>query len=59
MKKIKYGVKHLVTEYKSMHKPTRRVLMKDTLRITGTAVAAAVVLKIVDTGFAALLNMIL
>lgn len=56
MKKI---VKRLVTEYKAMHKPTFRTLVKDTARITGTAMAAAVILKIVDTGFASLLDLFL
>ena len=59
MKKICYGVKRLITEYKNMHKPDRKTLIKDTFRIGGTAVAAGIVFKIVDTGFAALLGLIL
>ena len=42
-----------------MHKPDRKTLIKDTFRIGGTAVAAGIVFKIVDTGFAALLGLIL
>lgn len=59
MKKIVCGVTRLVTEYKTMHKPDRRTLMKDTVRIAGTAMVCAAVLKIVDTGFAALLGAVL
>ncbi len=59
MKKIKYCVRRLITEYKAMHKPDGKTLMKDTVRITGTAITAAVILKVVDTGFAALLGAIL
>lgn len=59
MKKISYGIKRLITEYKSMHKPDRQTLMKDTFRIAGTAMAAGIVLKMVDTGFAAILGLIL
>lgn len=59
MKKICYGIKRLIIEYKTMHKPDRKTLMKDTFRIAGTAMAAGIILKIVDTGFAALLGFIL
>lgn len=59
MKKIAYCMKRLATEYKAMHKPTGRELMTDTARIAGTAAVAAVVLKVVDTGFAALLGALL
>lgn len=59
MKKIKYTLKRLATEYQTTHKPDRRRLMKDTVRIAGTAFIGAVVLKLVDTGFAALLGLVL
>lgn len=59
MKKIKYCFKRLGAEYKAMHKPDGKTLMKDTMRIMGSAAAAAIVLKLVDTGFAALLGLIL
>ena len=59
MNKIAYGAGRLVTEYKTMRKPDRKTLMKDSVRITGTAVISAIVLKIVDTGFAALLGLLL
>lgn len=59
MKTISYGVKRLITEYKTMHKPDGKTLVKDTVRTMSTAVCAGIVLKIVDTGFAALLNLIL
>ena len=52
MKKITYCMKRLATEYKVMYKPDGRTLMLDTIRIAGTAAVAAVVLKVVDTGFA-------
>ena len=59
MKKIKYIFHRLTVEYKTMHKPAGKELMKNSLKVTGTAVGAAVVLKVVDTGFAALLALIL
>lgn len=59
MKKIGYIAHRLVLEYKNMHKPAWKELLGNTARTAGTAVAAAVVLKVVDTGFAALLALIL
>lgn len=59
MKKITYAVKRLATEYKNMHKPGGRELIKDSLKITCTAVACALILKVIDTGFGALLGLIL
>ncbi len=59
MKKITYCMKRLATEYKVMYKPDGRTLILDTIRIAGTAAVAAVVLKVVDTGFAALLGALL
>lgn len=52
-------IRRLACEYKAMYKPDRRTLAKDTCRIAGTAVIAAIVLKITDAGFAALLGTIL
>ena len=40
MKKIKYCFKRLGAEYKAMHKPDGKTLMKDTVRIMGSAAAA-------------------
>lgn len=59
MKKIKNGMRRLVTEYKVMHKPDGKTLMKDTFRIMGTATAAAVILKIADTGFMIILGLLI
>ena len=59
MKKITYCMKRLATEYKVMYKPDGRTLILDTIRIAGTAAVSAVVLKAVDTGFAALLGALL
>lgn len=59
MKKITYCMKRLATEYKVMYKPDGRTLILDTIRIAGTAAVVAVVLKVVDTGFAALLGALL
>lgn len=59
MNKIKYTVKRLNTEYQRLHKPDRKTLWKDTVRVVATAAVSAVVLKIVDTGFAALLGLLL
>lgn len=52
-------VKRLYKEYKTMHKPDRKTLMKDSARIAGSAVCLGIALKIIDTGFAALLGSIL
>lgn len=52
-------VKRLIAEYKVMHKPDKKTLMQDTYRIAGSAILAGVVLKVVDTGFAALLGLFL
>jgi hypothetical protein len=52
-------MKRLATEYKVMYKPDGRTLILDTIRIAGTAAVSAVVLKVVDTGFAALLGALL
>ena len=59
MKKITYCMKRLATEYKVMYKPDGRTLIRETIRIAGTAAVSAVVLKVVDTGFAALLGALL
>lgn len=59
MKKIGYAVHRLALEYKGMHRPGRKELLKKSARVTGTAAIAAVILKIVDTGFAAFLALIL
>lgn len=59
MKKIRYIGHRLITEYKTMYKPDGHTLMQSTFRIAGTAAVGAVVFKIVDTGFAALLGIIL
>lgn len=52
-------MKRLGAEYRSMHRPDKKTLVKDTARTAGTAFIAAAVLKIVDTGFAAVLGLIL
>lgn len=59
MNKIKYTVRRLNTEYKLLRKPDRKTLWKDTVRVVVTAAVSAVALKIVDTGFAALLGLFL
>lgn len=59
MKKIGHIFRRLAAEYSVMHKPARKELVKNSLKVTGTAACAAVVLKLVDTGFAALLSLIL
>lgn len=59
MKGIAYGARRLVTEYKTMHKPDRHTLVKDTVRITGSAIILAVILKMTDMVFAALLGLLL
>lgn len=59
MKKIKYILGRLKTEYKGMYKPSGHELFVETAKIAGCAGVSAVVLKLVDTGFAALLGLIL
>lgn len=59
MSKIKHIFHRLGAEYKAMHKPSGRELVIWTSKIAGCACIAAVALKIVDTGFAALLGLIL
>ena len=51
-------IKQLLIEYKTMHKPDYHTLMKDTVRVAGISIAAAVILKIADTIFSSLLNII-
>ena len=59
MKKLKYIVRRLVVEYKGMYKPDAKTLMRTSAKVTGTAVAAALVLKAVDLGFGAVLALVL
>lgn len=59
MKKIKYILQRLKTEYKGMYKPSGHELFVETAKIAGCAGMSAVALKLVDTGFAALLGLIL
>lgn len=59
MRKIGYGIRRLMTEYRGLYKPDRKTLVKDTARIAGTTFFAAAVLKLADTGFAALLALVI
>lgn len=59
LSKIKYVCGRLVTEFRVMHKPGPKELAIDSARVTATAFVAAVVLKLVDTGFSALLSLIM
>lgn len=59
MKKITYGMGRLAMEFKALHKPGGKMLIRDTVRIMGSAACAAAILKAVDTGFAALLGLVL
>lgn len=59
MKKTKHIFHRLCAEYKAMRKPSGRELVIETSKIAGCACIAAIMLKIVDTGFAALLGLIL
>lgn len=52
-------IRKLVMEYKGMHKPGRKELAIDTARIVAISGICAVALKIIDTGFAALLGAVL
>lgn len=59
MSEMKHILHNLKTEYKMMHKPSGRELITETAKIAGCSCAGAMVLKLVDTGFAALLGLML